>query len=160
MGACWSAALRSLGATSRDANLRQLARSRAQKLAQRWRRVHPEVPTDAGPDLVFDFLLVQYALSRIGLRNVALNAQIRDAAKPFSAQDVMGFDPRVEPPPNDLSYTCDCGLKNERGRKFCKKCRRRLEIQSRYRVWMRALVTTYISERCGVLLRCSLCGCT
>lgn len=141
-----------LGATSRDANLRQVARSRAQKLAKRWRRAQPEVARDAGPGLVFDFLLVQYALSRIGLRDVALNAQIRAAAKRFSAQDVLGFDPLVESPPNDLSYTCDCGLKNERGRKFCKKCRRRLEIQSRYRVWMRALVTTYISERCGVLL--------
>ena len=141
-----------VGATSRDVNLRQLARSRAEKLAKRWRRTQPGVPTDAGSGLVFDFLLVQYALSRIGLRDAAFNAQIRDAAKRFSAQDVLGFDPLVEPPPNDLSYTCDCGQKNERGRKFCKKCRKRLEIQSRYRVWMRALVTTYISERCGVFL--------
>ena len=141
-----------IGATSRDANLRQLARSRAEKLAKRWRRAQPGVPTDAGPSLVFDFLLVQYALSRIGLRDVALSAQLRHAAKRFSVQDVLGFNPLVEAPPSDLSYTCDCGLKNERGRKFCKKCRKRLEIQNRYRVWMRALVTTYISERCGVLL--------
>ncbi len=139
-----------IGATSRDAHLRQLTRSRAQKLAKRWRRAHPGVPTDAGP--VFDFLLVQYALSRIGVRDVALNAQIREAAKRFSPQDVLDFDSLIEPPPNDLSYTCDCGLKNERGRTFCKRCRKRLEIQSRYRVWMRALVTTYISERCGVFL--------
>ena len=141
-----------VGATSRDANLRQMARSRAQKLGKRWRRAHPKVPTDAGPDLVFDFLLVRYALSRIGSRDADLSAQIRDAGKRFSAQDLMGFDPLVEPPPSDLSYTCDCGLKNDRGRKVCKKCRKRLEIQSSYRVWMRALVTTYISERCGVSL--------
>ncbi len=140
-----------VGATSREASLRQLARSRAQKLAQRWGRAHPRVPADAGPDLVFGFVLVRYALSRLGLRDVALNAQIRTAAKRFSAQEVLGFNPVCEPPANDLSYRCDCGLQNQRGRTFCKKCRRRLEIQSRYRVWMRALASTYVSGRCGIL---------
>src|SRR5258705_5157764 len=76
-----------VGATSRDARLRQLARSRAQKLAQRWDRARPRVPPDASPDLVLDFVLVRYALSRIGLRDVVLNAQMRTAAKRFSAQD-------------------------------------------------------------------------
>src|SRR6266436_3234003 len=41
-----------VGATSRDASLRQLARSRAQQLAQRWGRVHSFVPPAASPDLV------------------------------------------------------------------------------------------------------------
>ena len=106
---------------------------------------------DASPDLIFDFVLVRYALSRIGLRDADLSAQIRAAAKRFSAQDLLGFNPVSEPPPNDLSYPCDCGLKNQRGRKFCKQCRKRLEIQSRYRVWMGALATTYVSERCGIV---------
>src|SRR6266576_14699 len=101
-----------VGATSRNASLRQLARSRAQKLAQHWGREHPRVPPDAGPDLVLDFVLVRYALSRLGLRDVGLNAQMRTAAKRFSAQDLLGFDPVSEPPPDDLSYACDCGLKN------------------------------------------------
>ena len=140
-----------VGATSRDASLRQLARSRAQKLAQRWSRLHPVVPPDANSDLVLDFVLVRYALSRLGVRDVVLNAQICSAAKRFSAQDLLGFNPVSEPPANDLPYTCDCGLKNQRGRTFCKQCRRRLEIQSRYRVWMRALASTYISGRCGIL---------
>lgn len=139
-----------IGATSRDASLRQLARSRTQKLAQHWGRMHPLVPPDASPDLVLDFVLVRYALSRLGLRDVALKAQIRIAAKRFSAQDLLGFDPVSEPPANDLSYRCDCGLKNQRGRTFCKQCRKRLEIQSRYRVWMRALTSTYVSGRCGI----------
>jgi hypothetical protein len=140
-----------MGATSRDASLRQLARSRAQKLAQRWSRLNPVVPPDATADLVLDFVLVRYALSRLGVRDVVLNAQIRAAAKRFSVQDLLGFNPVSEPPANDLSYPCDCGLKNQRGRMFCKQCRRRLEIQSRYRVWMRALASTYISGRCGIL---------
>src|SRR5713226_6357070 len=140
-----------VGATSRDASLRQLARSRAQRLAQRWGRAHRLVPADASPDLVLDFVLVRYALSRIGLRDVELNARIRTAAKRFSAQDALGFNPVSEPPANDLSYRCDCGLKNQRGRTYCKKCRKRLETQSRYRVWMRALASTYVSGRCGIL---------
>jgi hypothetical protein len=140
-----------VGATSRHSNLRQLARSRALKLARRWRRGQTRSPLDASPDLVLDFVLVRYALSRLGLRDASLSAQIRTAAKRFSAQDVLGFDPINEPPPSDLPYTCDCGLKNQRGRTFCKRCRRRLQIQSRYRVWMRALAATYVSGRCGVL---------
>lgn len=140
-----------IGATSRDARLRQLARSRAQKLAQRWARLHPLVAPDSSPDLLLNFILVRYALSRLGLRDAALNAQIRTAAKRFSAEDLLGFNPVSEPPANDLSYRCDCGLKNQRGRTFCKQCRRRLEIQSRYRVWMDALTRTYVSERSGIL---------
>lgn len=140
-----------VGATSRDTSLRQLARSRAQILARRWGRVHPRVPPDPAPDLVLHFILVRYALSRIGLRDAALNAQIRSAAKRFSAEDLLGFNPVTEPPAKNLSYRCDCGLQNQRGRTFCKQCRRRLEIQNCYRVWMGALAKTYVSGRCGIL---------
>lgn len=144
-----------MGATSRDAGLRQLARSRAKKLAECWGRAHPCVPPDASPELVLHFVLVRYALSRLGLRDVAFNEQIRTAIKRFSVQDLLGFDPVSEPPANDLPHACECGLKNQRGRTFCKQCRRRLQIQSRYRVWMRALAGTYVSERCGILLGAS-----
>ena len=141
-----------VGATSRAASLRQLARSRAQRLAQRWDRAHPLLPSDANPDLLLDFVFVRYALSRLGLRDVALGRQIRTEVKRFSAQDLLGFDPVSEPPPDDLSYPCDCGAKNQRGRTFCKQCKRRLETQSRYRVWMEALANTYVAERCGIKL--------
>ena len=140
-----------VGATARDASLRQLARSRAQRLGQRWGRAHPHLPADASADMVLDFVLVRYALSRLGLKDVALNAQIRLAANRFSAEDLLGFNPVSDPPANDLPYKCDCGLRNQRGRTFCKQCRKRLEIQSSYRVWMRALAGTYVSGRCGIL---------
>lgn len=141
-----------VGATSRDASLRELARSRAEKLAERWHRAHPFVPPDISPELVPSFILVRYALSRIGLRDATLNAQIRTAARRFTAQELLGFDPVSESPASDLPYQCDCGLQNQRGQTFCMQCRRRLEIQSRYRVWMGALAGTYVSERCGMLL--------
>ncbi len=139
-----------VGASSRNASLRKLARSRAQKLAQRWDRAHPLLPSDANPNLFLNFVFVNYALSRLGLRNGAIRAQIRTAAKRFTAQDLLGFDPVTEPPPNDLSYRCDCGAQNLRGRTFCKQCRKRLDIQSRYRVWMQALANTYVAERSGI----------
>lgn len=140
-----------VGATSRDVELRQLATSRAQKLARRWRRLHLVVPPDATSDLVFDCVMVSYALSRLRFKDVALNTQIRAAAKQFSAQDLLGFDPVSEPPADDLPHQCDCGFQNQRGRKSCKQCKRRLEFQSRYRVWMEALSNTYVGERCGVI---------
>jgi hypothetical protein len=140
-----------VGATSRDRRLTQTAKARAQKLARRWQRAHPVATLEAGPEVVLDFLLVSYALSRLGLTDAALREQIRFAAQRFSVQDLLLFDPVSEPPPDDLPFACECGLKNHRGRKFCKRCRKRLEIQSRYRVWMRALAATYVSGRCGIV---------
>lgn len=140
-----------MGATSRDANLRQFGRLRAQKLAQQWRRCHPVVPPDVSTELLLDFVMVSYALSRLGVRDAALKAQIGVAAQRFSIQDLLGFDPSSEPPANDLPYPCDCGLKNQRGRTFCRQCKRRLETQSCYRVWMEALANTYVAGRCGLL---------
>ena len=140
-----------VGATSRDATLRQLGRSRAYKLARRWRRLHPVVPLDATTNLVLDFVMMSYALSRIGVRDVSLSTQIRAAIKRFSVEDLLGFNPVKEPPADDLPYPCDCGFKNQRGRKFCKQCKKRLENQSQYRVWMEALANTYVAGRCGLL---------
>ena len=139
-----------VGATSRDAGLRQLARSRAEKLTRRWKRAHPVIPLGATADLVLDFAMLRYALSRIGQRDVVKSEEIRAAVERFSVQDLLGFNPLAEPPPNDLPFVCDCGLKNQRGRKTCKRCKRRLEYQSRYRVWMEALANTYASGRCGL----------
>lgn len=139
-----------IAATSSDPHLRQLAGSRARKLAHRWMRSHPRVPSDVSAQTVLGFILVRYALARIGFTEVPIDAELRVAASGFSAEAVLGFDPALEPPPHDLPYICECGLSNYRGRTFCKKCRRRLLIQNRYRVWMRALATTYVSERCGI----------
>jgi len=139
-----------VGATSRDRKLRQLGRMRAKQLALRWSRSHPFLPRDVTADLLLDFVLVSYALRRIGLRDPTRSAQIRLAAQNFSAFELLGFEPCNEPPPGDLPYPCNCGFKNQRGRKVCKQCKRRLQIQSRYRVWMDALANTFVAERCGL----------
>lgn len=137
------------GATSRDPQLRESGRARAEQLARRWRRAHPCLRADASSDSLLDFVVVRYALRRLGLRNPLLDNQIAIAAIEVSAADALGFDPLQETPPDDLPYTCECGSRNQRGRKFCKQCRRRLLIQTRYRVWMDALANTFVAERCG-----------
>ena len=144
-----------ISATARDTSLRRLAKSRAHKLARRWKRRHRVIPADVTAGQLLDFVMVRYALGRIGVNDPALNGQIRSAVERFSVEDLLGFDALRESPPNDLPYPCDCGLQNQRGRKFCKQCKKRLEIQTRYRVWMEALADTYVSERCGQILGAS-----
>lgn len=140
-----------LGATARDPKLRKLGRDRSEELAHRWTRKHRLGPTELTPDLLLDFIFVRYALNRLGLRDRSLTAQLKLAAKQFSVVELIGFDPLNEPPPDDLPFPCDCGLKNQRGRKFCKRCRRHLLIEGRHRVWMEALANTYVAERCGIV---------
>jgi hypothetical protein len=139
-----------LAATSRNPKLRSLGRERAKHFLERWSLLHPSLPGDASPDLLFEFILIHYARRRIRLRDTAGAAALKRAACNFSASDLLGFDPVKEPPPNDLSYRCDCTFQNPRGRKVCKQCKCHLRIRSRYKVWMEALANTYVAETSGI----------
>jgi hypothetical protein len=140
-----------VGATSRAPKLRRIGRERVHELLRHWSRLHPSLPSDATSDLLLKFVLVRYAQSRIGVRDPAGLKQMKAVTRQFRAADLLGFDPLSEPPPDDLPYPCVCKFQNPRGRKACKQCKRRLRIQTRYRVWMDALANTYVAERCGVL---------
>jgi uncharacterized protein DUF6895 len=141
--------------TSRDPQLRNYAGLRARRLATRWLQTHRAESKNFDRDLLLEFVFVGYALKRLGEHRPKLIAQLTEAARRFSPNELLGFDPADEPPPSDLPYSCNCGLRNQRGRKFCKGCRRKLTIQSRYRVWMEALANTYVAERCGITLGAS-----
>ncbi len=138
--------------TSRDPTLRRMAREFGRNLVLRWQAVCPEVPANARADVLYKFVIVGCAEDSFGLRNQELKQRIRQAARRFSAQDLLGFEPTKEPPPDDLPEDCRCGQENPRGRKTCKKCRRRLTINSQYRIWMRALGITFWGDRYGVVL--------
>src|SRR6476619_7104926 len=140
-----------VAATSRNAKLRWLGRDRAKQLLRRWSDMYPSMPAGASSDLLHEFVLVQYAQRRIGLRDPAVALAVKLTARNFSALDLLGFDPRKEPPPSDLPYPCDCTFQNTRGRKACKQCKRRLRMRTRYKVWMEALANTYVAERSGVV---------
>lgn len=139
-----------LAATSRTPKLRRLGRDRAEEFIRRWSRLHQSLPVNADADRLLEFVLVRYAQCRLGSRDSADAAAISEVVRKLSASDLIGFEPKEEPPPDDLPFPCDCTFQNQRGRKTCKQCKRRLRMRSRYRVWMEALANTYVAERSGV----------
>jgi hypothetical protein len=138
--------------TSLDPTLRRMARECGRNLVLRRQAVCRELPARARPNVLMKSVIVGCAEESFGLPNEGLKQRIRQRARRYSAQDLLGFEPAKEPPPDDQPEDCACGRENPRGRKTCRKCRRRLTIMSRYRMWMRALSITFWGERYGVVL--------
>jgi len=141
--------------TSKDADLRRLAREMGRERAIRWRKNYPTLPPDADADTLIDLLYGTLAASGLGVPGEGLDRQIRLSAGDFTAADFLSFDPTREQPPLDVPEQCECGLDNKRGRKRCRECRGRLEMMSRYRVWYYALLRVYTGERFGTRLGAS-----
>jgi hypothetical protein len=120
--------------------------------ARQWRRERRSLPRNVDAEVIADFVQGSDAADRLGLRDEKLRDQILAAAGRFSALDYLSFDPSTEPPPSNVPEQCECGLWNERGRKSCRKCRKRLRMVSRYWVWYSALTRTSIGESYGVNL--------
>jgi hypothetical protein len=139
-----------ISATSLDSALRQTARKLGRERARVWKREHGLLPRGADAETVSEYIHATYAAERLGLRDPALKAQLRRAAKHITALDYLWFDPANEPPPDNVTEPCWCGLMNERGRKTCRECRRRLVFINRYRLWYDALIAAYNCERVGV----------
>ncbi|HEX6183376.1 MAG TPA: hypothetical protein VFZ44_05645 [Pyrinomonadaceae bacterium] len=138
--------------TAADASLRRWARAEGAELARRWRALNPSIEEDADADVVYDLVYGSLYADLLGARDAKLKALLKAGARRFSARDFLYFDPAAEPPPEDLPDLCRCGLWNERGRKTCARCRRRLSMASRYGVWYVALIRTYMAARYGVSL--------
>ncbi|HEX5708286.1 MAG TPA: hypothetical protein VFX96_13365 [Pyrinomonadaceae bacterium] len=136
--------------TSADATLRRTARRMGVERARQWRRDRPRLPEDANADTILDFVQGTHAADCLGLPAPELKEQVRRAAARHTARDYLSFDPREEPPPEDVPAECACGTWNRRGRKRCAECGRRLEMLTRYAVWYDALMRTYTGERYGV----------
>jgi hypothetical protein len=138
--------------TAADAALRRWARAEGSELARRWRALNPSVADDADAEVVYDLAYGGLYADLLGARDAGLKARLRVAARRFTARDFLYFDPAAEPPPEDLPDLCRCGLWNERGRKTCARCRRRLRMLSRHGLWYVALIRTYMAARYGVSL--------
>ena len=138
--------------TAADAHLRRRARAEGLELARRWRRLNPTIPDAADAETVYDLVYGSLYADLLGARRPGFKARLKRAARRFTAADYLSFDPASEPPPADVPYDCRCGLWNERGRKTCARCRRRLEMTGRYLVWYVALIRTYIADGYGVSL--------
>ncbi|HYP00485.1 MAG TPA: hypothetical protein VER76_09885 [Pyrinomonadaceae bacterium] len=137
--------------TSLDPALSRTARRMGRERARRWRRDRPALPPGAGVETILDFIHGSHSADCLGLAAPQLKEQIRRAAARFEPRDYLSFDPRVEAPPADVPDACGaCGFWNERGRRRCRECRRKLEYLTRYAVWYDALMRTYAGESYGV----------
>jgi hypothetical protein len=138
--------------TSKDLNLRRTARRMGRERARYWRREHAQLPLNPDADTIAYLVMGSDAAERLGVCDNRFKKVLRKAAGSFSPQDFLGFDPVREPPSEDLPDECACGCFNERGRKTCRECKKRLIMLSSYAVWLDALIRTYLSERAGIKL--------
>lgn len=144
-----------IASTSKDHDVRRLARNMGQERARQWRKDNPEVIPGADADAIANLVFGSYAADRLGVPDKHLKTQINKAAGGFTALDYFRFDSLREPPPEDIPDECECGTYNQRGRRRCAKCRAPLEAMSRYALWLDALTRSYTGERYGVRLGAS-----
>lgn len=73
----------------------------------------------------------------------------------FDSMDLIGWDPRREPPPEGMTEMCSyCGWTSPRGRKMCsnRSCGRKLTVITRARAFNNALTNTFYAEATGLSL--------
>lgn len=137
--------------TSSDPALARAARRMGRERARRWRQERPALPPRAEADTILDYIHGSHAADCLGFPDTQLRHQLARAAVRFNPRDYLWFDPCTEPPPADVPAACDaCGGWNERGRRRCRVCRKRLRMLSRYVVWYDALTRTYTGECYGL----------
>jgi hypothetical protein len=113
----------SIGHTSSDRELSEAATRMGKELAQRWRWLHPHVSPEATPTDLYNMLVGAYTAELLGMPDPAFKAELRKAARRFTAKDFLGFDAEREPPAND---------------------------KNRYDVWSGALIRTYFGDAYGI----------
>lgn len=137
--------------TARDRELARCARSLAIRGFEHWRSYNGELAPDAEPEIVVDAINCYAAAERIGFRDPSRKAKLRRAARKYTVEDFLQFDPREEDSPANVPETCRCLLENLRGRRVCAnpECREKLAMQSRHRVWCIALTSVFCADRYG-----------
>jgi hypothetical protein len=146
-----------VSSTSKDVNLRKLARKMARDRFRQWKLEYQKLPPDADADTIIEYYHESSTAELYGVRNKTLKKQLREAAKRFTAKDFLWFDPHTEAPPTNVPDFCDCGTTNERGSKRCsnRKCRSRLTMMTRYEVWYYSLTRAYCAKSYGLVLGAS-----
>jgi len=142
----------SVSATSLNPDLRALAQRMGYERALEWRRLHPRPPRD-NPASLSNFVFGTLAANALGVPGEPDRELVRDAAAGFPATGFLGFDPSREPPPADIPAECPrCALRNRRGAVRCERCGAALRFETRYEVWLDALILTYRGDVYGVKL--------
>ncbi len=141
-----------IATTSRDAALRRSALGAGRERARYWKRQWYRKPRPLDAGTVLDEIGAGYAAEQLGIPHHRIRRDLEAAIARYSPRELLGFDPVREPIPRNIPEDCDCGVVNERGRRRCRKCRRRLTPRSRYEVWYYALISLYFCERYGLRL--------
>lgn len=145
-----------ISSTAKNPKLREMALTMGQERARQWRRDHIAVPTDDPDDLASFVNGAHNTDLLLGGHNSKLKTRVTEAARRFSADDFLGFDPRIEPPPSNIPERCPkCNHRNPRGRQVCQKCGTALTFRNRYDVWLDSLIKTYQGDAYGVTLGAS-----
>jgi hypothetical protein len=117
-----------------------------------WRRTHADAPA-GNVDRLTEFVFGTDAADRLGVRNDAVRERLRAAVSRFSPVDFLLFDPTREPPPSDIPKRCArCDSGNRRGATQCSKCGAQVEYESRYEIWLDALIVSYTGDIYGIPL--------
>ena len=138
--------------TSKDPNLVRAARRMGRERARCWRREYARLTPDLPAEEIACLVFGSGAADRLGIRDDAFKNDLCLAAQRFNAVDYLGFDPVIEPPPDDLPDECSCNATNKRGRRRCHICKRTLWIMSRWAIWVDALTRSYHGERYAIIL--------
>lgn len=112
--------------TARDSELSATATRMGRELAERWRKSHQHVSPDATADDIYSMVAGSYSADQFGWPDARFKAELRKAARRFTAKDYLGFDPAREAPPAD--------------------------DPKRYDAWSGALIRTYFGDAYGVRL--------
>jgi len=141
-----------IGTTSRDGGLRRTALAAGRERARFWKRQWDHTRRRLDPATIVDEICASYAAEQLGIAHRKIRADLETAAARYSPEDLLGFDPRSGRIPRDVPEECACGAFNERGRRRCRKCRRRLAARGKYEAWYVALIRIYFCERWGLRL--------
>jgi hypothetical protein len=137
--------------TSAEPELKEMARRFGRERALQWRAEHPQIPQDAGANAVFELISGSQAADCLGVSDEPLKAAIRQAAGRVSPEQVFGFDPAKEPPPDNVPKRCrKCEAVSPRGTRACEVCGTSLEMWDRYELWCDAIISAFMCDRYGV----------
>jgi hypothetical protein len=144
-----------ISSTSADVNLCRAAFEMGNERGLTWKRDHRCLEPDADAETVIDHLYGCSAAEKLGVNCGNLMHEIRRAARRFTAEEFLCFDPTTEPPPNVITERCKCGCANERNRKTCRLCKRRLATLNRFEISFYGLTRSYALDCSNVKIGAS-----
>jgi hypothetical protein len=139
--------------TSLNPQLRHEAWNMGHERAMEWRRIHGQVPAKADVNEITALIFGNDSAERLGVRDSRFRKTLEAAARRFTVDDYLLFDPAKEPPPSDLPEECPkCGEQNERGAAVCRRDGTKLAMRDPYDIYQDALITTYTGDSTGILM--------